>query len=281
MNLLQRSRWAPLLPPLALALALHHAARHAAEPAPQRGPRPLLVRAAPTPAHALSKALPEATAQRELDQRELNERLMSACRANDFRAARTLLHCGADPNGRYEDGMPLFFDFLNGSDSSQNRALRFLLEHGANANGSPQGWRPLMWAAFMNGDKEAVELLLAHGARIDGRDKIGQTALAASANICGGCGCSSNASVGIALIKHGADVNAANSEGNTPLLLLLGTDDINMKFTRALLGHGADVRHRNKKGEDALRLANRSAAIYPEIFHLLQKAARQGGTRNR
>lgn len=62
------------------------------------------------------------------------------------------------------------------------------------------------------------------------------------------------------LISNGADVNSADEEGNTPLLLELstcfGTSEKALEF---LCKNGADIHHKNHRGQNALMLAARKA----------------------
>lgn len=72
------------------------------------------------------------------------------------------------------------------------------------------------------------------------------------------------------LIKHGAQVNAANTEGSTPLIyaVLAGRAD-NVKL---LLKHGADTSARNRNGETALSLARQQG--FDDVAALLERAPR-------
>ena len=66
-------------------------------------------------------------------------------------------------------------------------------------------------------------------------------------------------------IKAGADVNAADEEGWTPLMAATGFN--NRKATQALIDAGADVNARDKKGRTPLM-----ASDSPEVVKLLLKA---------
>ena len=71
---------------------------------------------------------------------------------------------------------------------------------------------PLTWAVTM-GQIEAAELLLQHGADINGRNRDGNTALHLAIFL-------GHAGTAELLIKNGADVNAKNNDGATPIDLL-------------------------------------------------------------
>ncbi|KAI1502461.1 ankyrin repeat-containing domain protein [Biscogniauxia marginata] len=54
------------------------------------------------------------------------------------------------------------------------------------------------------------------------------------------------------LIQNGADVNATDSEGNTPLILLCRIIPIDIGIIGHLIRMGVDVNHQNRRGETAL-----------------------------
>ena len=68
---------------------------------------------------------------------------------------------------------------------------------------------PLTWAAVM-GQTEAAELLLQHGADINGRNREGNTALHLAMFL-------GRAETAELLLKSGADVTAKNDDGATPI----------------------------------------------------------------
>ena len=71
---------------------------------------------------------------------------------------------------------------------------------------------PLTWAALM-GQTEAAELLLRHGANINGRNKDENTALHLAVFL-------GRAETAELLLKNGADVQARNNDGGTPVDIL-------------------------------------------------------------
>jgi len=111
-----------------------------------------------------------------------------------------------------------------------------LLEHGVGVDHRlPTGGTPLMIAAAL-GFPEIVARLLKHGAAADAQDERGTRALHAAAQFAfrsSDTDCARR--VLTLLIEHGADVNATNATGQTPLLLLLGA--------RAEPGVAVDQKH--------------------------------------
>ncbi|MBI1759844.1 MAG: ankyrin repeat domain-containing protein, partial [Acidobacteria bacterium] len=78
--------------------------------------------------------------------------------------------------------------------------------------------------------------------------------------------------IGETLLRAGCDVNAADSNGSTPLMYAVR---YNRPTTiRLLLQHGADIKAKDKSGLTALELAKQLGK--PEIAQLLQAAASHG-----
>lgn len=184
--------------------------------------------------------------------------------------------------------------------------VELLLAHGADVNAARGGSSELLSRAATNGDaelvsmllarnanvidsqplnwaenKEVVELLLAHGADLHGRDRIGRTPLEDAAaggrvdamadllshetkeNLRSAASAALQAAAAEGrydaveyLLAHGADVNARCYNGNTPLhwAVAYGKPDV----AHLLLEHGADVRIRSNDGKTPLDWAAQS-----------------------
>jgi ankyrin repeat protein len=94
--------------------------------------------------------------------------------------------------------------------------------------------------AGIEGNKDLAEMLLAHGAIVNARDKFDLTPLhwATLRN---------NKDIAKLLLDHGADVNAKdNTDGDTPLILAAASGD--KEIVELLLAHGADVNISDNKG---------------------------------
>ena len=98
---------------------------------------------------------------------------------------------------------------------------------------------------YRNGDQdgarvECVRLLVAAGANVNARDNEGNTPLHETFLT----------DVEEELLKLGADVNARNSNGETPIFTTVDDDAISL-FIR----HGADLTIRNNQGETVIEAA--------------------------
>ena len=113
----------------------------------------------------------------------------------------------------------------------QHARMRLLLFLGADPNTHPNYGRvlPLTGAAFQ-GDNEAIRILLAHGARINGAERRGMTALMDAAY-------RGHRETALLLLAHGADASMVTMEGDTALTFAVYEDQADM--VSLLLEHGA------------------------------------------
>jgi uncharacterized protein len=112
---------------------------------------------------------------------------------------------------------------------------------------SPDGFQPLGLAAFF-GHPAAVELLLAHGGEVNtvARHAFGVNALHAAL-------AGPTPDIARALIAAGADVNAPQRSGATPLQETAFSG--NLELARLLLAHGANPAAVDDQGRTALDIA--------------------------
>jgi ankyrin repeat protein len=165
-------------------------------------------------------------------------------------------------NAKDKDGLtPLHYAARN----NQKHEVKLLLAKGANVNAKDnEGFTPLHWAA-QDGYKDVAELLLAHGADVNARefgitiqfdadmmngvalphkDDDGQTPLHFAYR---------HKDVAELLLAKGADVNAKDKNGTTPLdvaATMCQKDTVEL-----LLAKGADVNATDNDGWTALHVA--------------------------
>jgi ankyrin repeat protein len=178
---------------------------------------------------------------------------------------RLLLEKGADAKAMDAFKTTTLRAAAMGNDTA---SMRLLIDAGVDVNaGDLPGLTPLMMAAGWNGNLTAVELLLRKGAKVNalsapvmglpsknGPSEFGKlTALLMSAPF-------GPPDLIRALLDAGADVNARDVRGMTPLMLAIATDRPDKAVIRMLLDHGADPQIKNNKGETAADWARREAS---------------------
>lgn len=133
--------------------------------------------------------------------------LHHAARSSDPGVAALLLDAGAVLDALDHHGAsPL----ACACEAGNWRLAKFLLERGARPD--PLGGQPVLHAAASGEDDPVgVQLLLRHKAKVDARDDAGRSALRVAC-------AAGNAEIAAALLAAGADRNAADGEGITPLL---------------------------------------------------------------
>jgi ankyrin repeat protein len=182
--------------------------------------------------------------------------------------ASLLLEHGARVNAENEESeVPLLLVSRGNynSDEQGSDVARLLLERNANVNAPAKNkWTPLHWAAF-NGRLEITRLLLDHGANTNVGNDYGETPLhlvSASKNDSQHC-------VGITslLLKCAADTNALDKGHATSLHWAAFKG--RLEIARILLYHGANANAKNDQGETPLHLVSRGKCDSPEVGVLI------------
>jgi uncharacterized protein len=124
---------------------------------------------------------------------------------------------------------------------------------------SPDGFQPLGLAAFF-GHAEAVDLLLARGAEVNTRARHRFGVAAINAALAG-----PTPEIARALVAAGADVNAAQNSGETPLHATAFNGAL--ELTRFLLEHGANPAAKNDQGQTPADIAR--ARGHTDVAELL------------
>jgi ankyrin repeat protein len=171
---------------------------------------------------------------------------------NWFQLARVLLDQGADAKAEYDNGTtPLHL--LSASQIHDSDALDLallLLDHGAEVNSRDKNKKTPLHLAMEEYWFQLARILLDHGADANTEDIHGTTPL----HLLSASRLHDNDILDLVwpLLGHGAVVNIADKDKQTPLLLAIGGDWF--ELARILLEHGADADVDNDKGATPLHL---------------------------
>jgi ankyrin repeat protein len=147
----------------------------------------------------------------------------------------------------------------------------FLLENGADVDAvTTDGCRALHFAVKNRyQDPSIIDLLIAHGAAVEARDRDGNTPLLLAAF-------KGNTHLVPALLAHGADARACDDTGATLMHSFTYLKDRikDRKLAKSLLEHGADVNATDLQWRTPLHWISYSTAQYPwKVEFLLNNGA--------
>lgn len=128
--------------------------------------------------------------------------------------------------------------------SGQASVCTRLIEQGAAVNTVDRHVQTALMLSARSGQASTVRVLLAHGAKLERRCERGMSALAHAAE-----GSDSNMPVFL-LLASGADIDATDSQGATPLLIAAGAG--RLANAHELLEHGARITARDSRNQSAL-----------------------------
>jgi uncharacterized protein len=145
----------------------------------------------------------------------MNDPLLETLNAignDDYRSLDSLLR-SVDVNLCDEDGLSLLMNALLTFEHEPDvRMVRFLIDKGADVNTMSRGNWTALHVASRDQRKQIVEVLLEAGADVDAQDEHGNTPLSR-----GICHNSPNLEIVRALLASGADPAKENKYGNSPI----------------------------------------------------------------
>lgn len=230
------------------------------------------------PAHGVGKMSPVANAAPARRQADLDAALFQAAEHGDLARVKALVAKGARPNSLdpREDMPPV----LAASTMEHFDVVAYLVRQGADVNVAGIDGAPLIFDIVRRPDAALIRLLLEKGARVDARDAQGGTPLiralehpgggaSFAALLSGDTSQAGNTAVVTAFLEHGADPNARDKAGATPLTNALRAAD--GEAALLLLDHGAGPDTPDGSGATPLMLASVFAPSC--VGPLLQKGA--------
>jgi ankyrin repeat protein len=205
------------------------------------------------------------------DQSDKDLALIGAARSGNVEAARALIAYGANPNADLSEQI---VTESSGGMTMQGQGSGSVLIYGAES-GNPEMVREILryhpelemrdrkgkTAVFLAGGYryrdadgarvECVRLLAQAGANVNARDNEGNTPLHETFLT----------DVEEELLKLGADVNARNKDGETPIFTTVDNDAIPL-----FIEYGADLTIRNNKGETVVEAAKEKGPLRQEAL---------------
>jgi ankyrin repeat protein len=170
---------------------------------------------------------------------ELRTPLMVAARRPGAEATvRLLLERGANPNPNakpFSESSPL----IEAATAGEPGVMQLLLEHGADPKATAQ---PAVTMAVTNGCSKCLDVLMAHKL-----DPAAYTAALADVAVL------ADVNMVRLMLDQGANVNAFDPLGRTPLMYAVGSDALRLDVVKLLVERGADVnaKSRHKLSGDA------------------------------
>jgi ankyrin repeat protein len=205
-------------------------------------------------------------------QRQLNQALTSALdryreyseapTPNQYTIIRSLVRRGANVHTRGSHGLTALAAAAHENDAA---FVEELLNRGATAEarisiGWVVDWTAMHCAAEASSSR-AIDVLLAHGADVDARSRLGQTPLSISV-------ARGDAMIARQLASAGANIEAADTNGETVLMHAVQNNDL--ELVKTLLACGADIHAQDSEGRTVCTTARRGVRL--EIQRLIEQS---------
>jgi len=199
----------------------------------------------------------------ERQQYRLNRQLIDAVKGGDTKTALVLVNAGADPNTR-EIAMP---------PPTLIQLLQRLLHRSPPADDTASALMISSGLLYDSTEMKTItpesldenlpllKAMLLHGANVNAQDSNKQTGLLAAAG-------DNRLRTAELLLQYGANVNVQNIDGTTPLMAARTVD-----MVRLLLSHGANPNMQDEAGYTALHHAISSDIANPLVRELLAHGA--------
>jgi ankyrin repeat protein len=200
--------------------------------------------------------------------------LHDAVRAGDIAVVQSVIESGAEVNEPNSWGTPLDIAVSKGSD----KIVQLLIDAGADVEGTTSpaagGEHPLHLAATRTSGASTARLLVSRGAQLDARDKAGRTPLIAAV-------LADNVEVADVLLAAGADLEAVDSNlGASPLSWAACWG--RFKAAKFLLSKGAQINRRTgPDGDTPLHRAAMCCKVPDMVKYLVANGADVNATNSK